>query len=102
MTDRKDYEALFREMHPGFFDKEWILSMDEDRIFEEMILRLDEFDPDAYGKTLDKSVSFGLYRGGLDELLEAVGQVDSSWLRLYDGKSRVYCGFIGGRIAASA
>ena len=100
MAGWKDYEALFREMHPGFFEKEWIRSMDEDRIYEEMILRLDEFDPDAYAKAFDKSVSFGAYRGGQDELLEAVGQVDESWLKLYREKSRVYCGFAGGRIAS--
>ena len=100
MAGQKNYEALFREMHPGFFGREYIRAMDEESIYEEMILRLDEFDPDVYRKTFDSRVSFGLYRGSLDELLTCVGQVVPSWLRLFDEKSRVYCGFVDGKIAS--
>lgn len=100
MADRKDYEALFHEMHPGFFEKENIRTMNEEWTYEEMILRLDEFDPEAYRKTFDGSVSFGLYTGGPGELHAAVEKVIPQWVPLYDGKSRVYCGFIDGRIAS--
>ena len=100
MADRKDYEALFREMHPGFFEKEQIRSMNEEWTCEEMVLRLDEFDPNAYEKTFDSSVSFGFFRGGLDELHASVEQVVPAWLPLYDEKSRVYCGFVNGKIAS--
>ena len=100
MADRKDYEALFLEMHPGFFEKEQIRSMNEEWICEEMILRLDEFDPNTYGKTFDSSVSFGFFRGGLDELLASVEQVVPAWRQLYDEKSRVYCGLVNGKIAS--
>ena len=68
MADQKDYEALFMEMHPGFFEKDYIRSIEEDWIYEEMILRLDEFDPDVYQKTFDSDVSFGIFQGSLEEL----------------------------------
>ena len=100
MADKKDYEALFLEMHPGFFEKEYIRAMDEETVCDEMILRLDEFDPEGYRKDFDSSVSFGLYRGSPEELHASVGKVVPAWLHLYDGRSRVYCGFIGGKIAS--
>ena len=100
MADQKDYEALFMEMHPGFFEKDYIRSIEEDWIYEEMILRLDEFDPDVYQKTFDSDVSFGIFQGSLEELHAAVEQVIPDWLNLYNEKSRVYCGFINGKIAS--
>ena len=100
MADQKDYEALFREMYPGFFEMEQIRSMDEEWTYEEMILRLDEFDPDAYQKTFDGDISFGFFQGSLNELHAAVEQVIPEWMEFYDEKSRVYCGFVNGRIAS--
>ena len=100
MADRKDYEALFREMHPGFFEKEQIRSIDEGEIYEEMILPLDEFDPDIYQKIFDSRVSFGFWHGSPDELHKAVEKVIPDWVPLYDGKNRVYCGLIDGKIAS--
>ena len=100
MADKKEYEALLLEMHPGFFEREYITSMKEDHICEEMILRLDAFDPEAYTKTFDSSVSFGFYHGSLEELHAAVEQVVPSWVPIYDGNNRVYCGFVDGKIAS--
>lgn len=100
MADRKDYEALFLEMHPGFFEKDYIRSINEKVICEEMILRLDEFDPDSYLKSFDSSISFGFFKGRLNELHAAVEQVVPDWVKIYDERSRVYCGFIHGKIAS--
>ena len=100
MADKNDYEALFLEMHPGFFEKEYIRSIPEGEIYEEMILRLDEFDPDVYRKTFDSDISFGLFQGSMDELHAAVEQVIPDWVKLYDGKHRVYCGYVNGKIAS--
>ena len=100
MADKKDYEALFLEMHPGFFEKEYIRSIPEGEIYEEMTLRLDEFDPDVYQKTFDSDISFGLFQGSMDELHAAVNQVIPDWVKLYDGKHRVYCGYVNGKIAS--
>ena len=100
MADKKDYEALFLEMHPGFFEQEYIRSMKEEWICEEMILRLDEFDPNLYLKTFDSSISFGVFQGSLNELHAAVEQVVPDWVKYYHEKSKVYCGFAGGKIVS--
>ena len=100
MADKKDYEALFLEMHPGFFEKELIRSINEGVICEELMLPLGGFDPEAYHKSFDGSVSFGFFHGSQDELHASVEKVVPAWVPLYDGKSRVYCGFIDGRIAS--
>ena len=100
MADRKDYETLFGEMHPGFFEREYIRSIDEGEIYEEMILPLKAFDPDVYRKTFDSDISFGIFQGSMDELHAAVNQVIPDWVKLYDGKHRTYCGFVNGKIAS--
>ena len=100
MADRKDYEALFRKMHPGFFQKKYIREINEEWTYEEMILPLDEFDPAVYQKTFDSSVSFGRYRGNRDELLRCVEKVIPSWVPLFDEETEVYCGFVDGNIAS--
>lgn len=100
MADKKDLEALFLEMHPGFFEREYIRSIPEGLVCEEMILPLDTFDPGAYRKSFEDSVSFGFFHGSQDDLHAAVEKVVPAWVKLYDGKSRVYCGFIDGRIAS--
>ena len=100
MADKKDLAALFFEMHPGFFEREYILSLPEDQVCEEMILPLDGFDPGVYQRSFGGSVSFGCFRGSPDDLHAAVEKVVPAWVNLYDGKSRVYCGFIDGRIAS--
>ena len=100
MGGRKDYEALFREMHPGFFEREYIRSINEEWIYEEMILPLDGFNPDEYRKTFDSSVTFGIFRGGMNELYASIEQVIPAWLQLFDEKTRVYCGFVNGKIAS--
>ena len=45
--------TLFHSMHPGFFEQEDILSLSEDWTFDEMMLRLSEFEPNRYEKELD-------------------------------------------------
>ena len=100
MADKKAYEALFMEMHPGFFEREYIRSINEEWSYEEMILPLDEFDPNAYQKTFDSDISFGIFQGSMDELHAAVNQVIPDWVKLYDGKHRTYCGFVNGKIAS--
>ena len=84
----------------GFFATEQIRSMNEEWNYEEMILRLDEFDPNAYRKTFDSNISFGIFQGSMNELHAAVEKVVAEWLDFYHEKSRVYCGFVNGKIAS--
>ena len=100
MAGSRDWEALFLEMHPGFFDAENIRSMKEEWVCDEMILRLEDFDPDAWRKSFDGSVTFGPFRGSMEELRAAVEKVVPPWLELYREDSRVYCGYIDGKIAS--
>ena len=61
--NKTDARALFSEMHPGFFERAYIKEMAEDLTHEELILRLDDFDPTLYDKSFDSSVSFGIFSG---------------------------------------
>ena len=95
-----DYGALFREMNPGFFEREDIAGMTEDKVFSEMLLFLDKFDPYIYVREFGDDIRFGFYDGGRSELIEAVEKVDPGWVKFYDENNEVYCGFADGRIAS--
>ena len=98
--NKTDARALFSEMHPGFFEREYIQEMAEDLTHEELILRLDDFDPTLYDKSFDSSVSFGIFSGDRAELIEAVREVEDGWAKYYGEGSRALCGYIDGKIAA--
>ncbi|MBQ7776886.1 MAG: hypothetical protein IJ379_13300 [Lachnospiraceae bacterium] len=72
--EKQEAITLFHNMHPDFFEKEHIQSLSEDWIFDEMLLRLEEFDTNKYEKALDKSITFGFFEGERTELLKAVEQ----------------------------
>ena len=97
---KEQYEALFMEMHPGYFEREYVRAVPEDEPASEMMLALIDFDEDSYTKTLDKEVTFGYYEGGLDDLLKAVSKVVPHWTQFFGEDSRVYCGFVKGEIAS--
>lgn len=90
--------ALFHSMHPGFFERDYIRKIAEDSwIFDEMILRLDEFDPNRYEKEFDDAVTFDFYNGNRAELLKVVEQVDPDWVQYFGESDRVYCGYFNGK-----
>lgn len=98
--NRQDYIALFDSLHPNFFEQDYIRTMPENVIFDEMVLPLDEFDEGAYQKDLGGDVSFGFCDGGIDELKSAVASVDEDWVQYFVAGQRVFCGYIGGKIAS--
>lgn len=98
--EKQEAIALFHRMHPDFFKREYIQSLAADWIFDEMILRLDEFDGHKYEKSLDPSITFGLFDGNRKELLEAVEQVDSDWTEFFTGEGRVLCGYLDGKVVS--
>lgn len=98
--DKQQASELFHRMHPGFFEREYIKSLPEDEIYEEMLLPLDGFDGAGYDKAFDGSVSFGFFEGDREELLRAVGEVEDGWVKYYTEGSRAYCGYIDGRVAS--
>lgn len=97
---RQNYIELFDQIYPGFFERENIRSLPADEIFDEMVLWLEDFEPGIYRKELDDSVSFGFFEGSFEEIHQAVEKVEPNWIQYYDGESRVYCGYINGKIAS--
>ena len=75
--------TLFHSMHPNFFEQEYIQSLSENWTFEEMFLRLEEFDTHKYEKELDASITIGFFDGDRTELLKAVEQVESDWVEFF-------------------
>ncbi len=92
-----DYAQMFHHMHPGFFERESIRRIPRDEVFEEMILWLDGFSPDAVKIDAPPRITFDYYDGDLDTLLDAVAQVEEGWLPIYREPNRVFCAFDGGR-----
>ena len=91
---------LFHSMHPNFFEQEYIQSLSEEWTFDEMFLRLDEFDMSKYEKSLDASITFGFFEGNREELLEVVEQVDSDWIKFFIGEDRAFCAYLDGKVVS--
>ena len=98
--NKQEYLDLFNKMHPGFFDSDAIRRIPSEWIYEEMILDLRKCNITQYDKDYGDNVSFGYYTGDMNDLLAAIEKVVPSWIPLFDGKNRVYCGFSNGEIAS--
>ncbi len=92
--------TLFHSMHPNFFEQEYIQSLSENWTFEEMFLRLEEFDTHKYEKELDASITIGFFDGDRTELLKAVEQVESDWVEFFCGEDRVLCAYLDGKVVS--
>ena len=100
LVTAEQYEKLFAEMKPGFFEREYVKRIPENEIASELMLRLQEFDAERYQKAFPENVTFGYYTGDFEELKEAVGKVIPGWVPFFSEESRVYCGFVDGKIAS--
>ena len=98
--NKQDYIALLDSMYPNFFEKETVRNMPEEWICDEMILALEEFTPEKYEKEFDDRISFGYYEGDLGELKKAVRRVVEYWAESYNGKHRIFCGYINGKVVS--
>lgn len=97
---KQDYISLLNSINPNFFERETIRSLSEEEVFDEMILSLNEFDIHKYNKKLDDDISFGFYDGDLAELKKEIEKVDPNWPQYFDGKHRIYCGYVDGKVAS--
>lgn len=100
VMNKQEAITLFHNMHPNFFEKEYIQNLSEDWTFEEMLLRLEEFDIHKYEKELDASVTFGFFEGNRGELLKVVEQVDPHWPEFFGEEDRVFCGYLDGKVVS--
>ena len=99
--DNQESLLLFKLMYPGHFEREDVHGLPDNLIFEEMILRLNDFDLSKYNKKPDdNNISFGFYNGSIVELKKAVEKVDPDWINFFDADSRIYCGYVNGIIAS--
>ena len=95
-----DYAKLFNEMHPGFFDQGYIREMPEGHVFTELVMDLRKERPAVPEYRPPEGITFGVYRGGIAALREAVAQVDDDWVQYFHENTPVYCAFDGEEIAA--
>ncbi len=98
--NKQESILLLNGIHPNFFEGEDVRDIPNEEIYDEMILSLDEFEPCKYDKRLDDNISFGYYKGDIDELKKVVERVDQHWVQFYDASQRIYCGFVDGKIAS--
>lgn len=97
---RQEGMQLFDSMHPDFFKEKNVRNIPDEWIYDEMVLALDKFELCKYDRKLDDNISFGYYRGDIDEIKKAVESVDPDWVQYYTGTQRIYCGFIDGKTAS--
>ena len=96
----KQYEDLFLEMKPGFFERDYVRAVPENEPASEMLLCLANFDENRYVKSFGDEISFGYYRGDMNTLKTDVARVEAHWVQFFDENSKVYCGFIDGKVAS--
>ena len=98
--NKQECIQLFYCLHPDFFGNEFVKSLPEEYVFDEMILSLNEFDICKYDKKFYGGVSFGFYDGGLDELKKKVERVEEHWKPFFNEKDRIFCGYANGKAAS--
>lgn len=98
--NKQDYVLLLDCIHPNFFESETVCGLPEESVFDEMILPLNEFNLYKYDKHLNDNISFGFYDDDIDELKKKVEKVVSDWVQFFDGKHRIYCGYMDGKVAS--
>ena len=97
---KEQYEALFLEMNPGYFERDYVRAVPEDEPASEMFLPLKDFDENIYAKSFGGEVSFGKYEGDIESLRENVAKVVPHWTQFFYENSRVYCAFVDGKVAS--
>lgn len=55
MVTHEQYAKLFNDMHPGFFERDYIQRVPEDEPASEILLRLQSFDEKIYDKKFEAS-----------------------------------------------
>lgn len=95
-----DPRQLFEDLHPGFFERPYIRSLPENEMYEEMILPLASFSPDALPIPVPEGISFGVYQGDREALLRAVRAVEEDWAQYFRPEHRVFCAMDGETVAS--
>ena len=100
LVGREQWAGIFNEIHPGFFDRDYVKRVADDEPASEMFMGLKNIDACSYEKSFPENITFGYYEGDMKELKAAVEKVIPHWVPLFTENSRVYCGFEDGKIAS--
>ena len=69
---KDQWASLFNELHPGYFERDYVKRVADDEPASEMFLNLKDFDEHSYAKSFPENITFGYYNGDFKELLTAV------------------------------
>lgn len=81
----------------GFFEKCGYNSIGES---EEMYGDIKSFNSQNYNLPIPDGCSFGWFEGDFDKLKVAVGEVADDWISYFSPQSRIFCGYLDGKIAS--
>ena len=94
------YTELFHNMHPGFFQKEYICNIPKEWIYAELVMDLRGELPKVPPLSYPTGITFGEYQGEIEALKEAVRRVDEDWVQYFNEGGRFFCAFDGESIVA--
>ena len=95
-----NYQEYFNQLFPGFFQRESIRSLPEQHVAEELIMDLHTFSVENVPLTCPEHITFGWFRGDVEQLKAAVREVDETWVEYFNEGDRVYCAFDGDRVVS--
>jgi len=95
---------LFFELHPDFFEQDYVKNMDSDEVFEEMVLELKDFFEDEVEIPIPKGITFGFWNKSVKDpiMQKAIKDVEEDWLEFFneDSDEKIFCAFDGNKIAS--
>lgn len=94
-----NYEKMFLDLQPGFFDKPYIRDLPEDEFFVEQIIDLHTWH-EGEAVSCPESITFGFYQGDAETLQAAVREVDEDWAQWFGKMDRVFCAYDGDKVAS--
>ena len=94
-----DYTDIFHSLFPGFFEREYIRTIPSEDVFEEQILKLSDFTPEA-SLVCPENITFGIYEGDVSRLHAAIREVEEDWVRYFGAQDPVYCAFDGEKVVS--
>ena len=100
MEKKLNFSKMFMDMHPGFFEKEYIKNIGDGREYKELILWASDIEKTNIPIEVPDNITFGMYEGDFEAFLSEVRRVDTGWAEIYKPGDRIYCGFDGEKIAS--
>ncbi len=91
---------LFNTVKPGYFESEHIRKLPPEEIYEEQLMELKNFSPADLVIEYPANITFGMYEGEMEPLIEAVRSVEEGWVNCYHPGDTIYCAFDGDKIVS--